>query len=145
VKVEEIHCYSVLISGLDGCEWSDSRPSRYAPWSKSSVPVELKGGWNPEPVGALWRREKFLVSVGNQTSVLLAHSSVTSPIDAGRYISVNGQCWPPYTRFLKSLWLLSWWRNFTCYGNRLFIAVFTRFHHGALCPPNRIYFTASLY
>jgi hypothetical protein len=37
------------------------------PGERAPVPIGHKGGWPPEPVWTLWRRDKSLTRAGNQT------------------------------------------------------------------------------
>jgi hypothetical protein len=51
--------YSLLISVLDGGEWSSSRPGRALPPGKGHpVPTGQEAGWAPEPVWTQRSEEK---------------------------------------------------------------------------------------
>jgi hypothetical protein len=43
-------------------------PPALPPRKERSVPIAYDAGWAPEPVWRLWRREKYIGPVGNQTS-----------------------------------------------------------------------------
>jgi hypothetical protein len=49
----EKHFHSFLISALDGRKWSASRSGPLNPGKFPLVPIELKAGWNLEPVWTL--------------------------------------------------------------------------------------------
>jgi hypothetical protein len=63
----KVDFHIILISALDGGEWSVSRPGRFTTWEKAQVPTAQKAGWAPEPVWTLWRNEKSLAPAGNRT------------------------------------------------------------------------------
>jgi hypothetical protein len=56
----EVWLSSFLASGLDGGEWSASRPGHFTPGETPPVPHCI-GGWT------LWRREKSLAPAGDGT------------------------------------------------------------------------------
>jgi hypothetical protein len=46
-------------SAIDRDEWSASRPGRFTPGIKPTVPIVYKTGWGPEPVLTLWKIDLF--------------------------------------------------------------------------------------
>jgi hypothetical protein len=48
-----------LISVLDGGEWAASRTFHFNPVKELPVPIRLEGGWTPELMWTLWRKEKY--------------------------------------------------------------------------------------
>jgi hypothetical protein len=60
--------HSLLISALEGGEWSASRPGRALPPGKEpSVPTVQEAGWAPELVRTQRLEEKSSASVGDRT------------------------------------------------------------------------------
>jgi hypothetical protein len=57
---------SFSTSGLEGGEWSASRPSRALP----PVPIGQEAGWAPEPVWTQRLEENSSVSVGDRTQIV---------------------------------------------------------------------------
>jgi hypothetical protein len=57
----------LLISAVDGVEWSDLRPGRCTPGERASVPTGYETELVPEPVWTLWKKDKSLALAGNQT------------------------------------------------------------------------------
>jgi hypothetical protein len=50
-------------------KWSALSHDRFNSGERVSVPFEYEAEWTPEPVWALWRREKSLASPRNRTTV----------------------------------------------------------------------------
>jgi hypothetical protein len=65
--------YSLLISALDGGEWSGSCPGcALHPAKGPPVPIVQEAGWTPEPVWTQRLEENSLASAGNRTPVVRA-------------------------------------------------------------------------
>jgi hypothetical protein len=55
----------ILASALEGSEWSASRFDHLATGEDAQMPIGYGTWLIPEPIWALWRREKYLASDGN--------------------------------------------------------------------------------
>jgi hypothetical protein len=67
--------YSFITSGLDGGEWSASRPGRALPLGKGlPVPIVQEAGWAPEPVCTQKLQEKFFAPAGDRNSIARSSS-----------------------------------------------------------------------
>jgi len=63
----------ILISALDGDEWSASCSGHLTLWERAMVPLKRRLGVAPEPARTLQKIEKFLVPAG----IIQPHSLVT--------------------------------------------------------------------
>jgi hypothetical protein len=65
----EVQIHAFLTSAVDGGEGRIHAPVVLLQGKKTTAPVLQEVGWAPELIWALWRREIFLASSGNQAPI----------------------------------------------------------------------------
>jgi hypothetical protein len=69
----DVHTHVFLTSALVGDEWSPSRPGRFTPGVKDTVPLEYEARWAPEPVWTIWRSENSCPHRDTNSDLFVVH------------------------------------------------------------------------
>ena len=65
----EVELRSLITSRLGRNEWSASRPGRLTLGEETLIPIIEEAGRAPQPALTVWRKEKYIASVGIRTTI----------------------------------------------------------------------------